>query len=200
MNNLATDFGMMSPEGARVGLQRVSVTARIAGALVETRLNQHYRNASGRNLEIAYTFPLPTDAVLLAFEVQVGERELSGQVLPRQAAEEGYEEAIGQGDAAFRLQLVKEGIYSVALGNVAAGEAVILTLRYAQVLTVFQGRCATACPPPRPRAMANPSAWSPGSGRKWRRWPNIPWKSRWRSAARGPRGRSSARPMPCPAT
>src|SRR5574337_329018 len=161
MNNLATDFGMMSPEGARVGLQRVSVTARIAGALVETRLNQHYRNASGRNLEIAYTFPLPTDAVLLAFEVQVGERELSGQVLPRQAAEEGYEEAIGQGDAAFRLQQVKEGIYCVALGNVAAGEAVTLTLRYTQVLTVFQGRLRYRLPTALAPRYGEPSGMEP---------------------------------------
>src|SRR5574337_1439274 len=126
MNKLAADFGMTSPEGTRVALQRVSVTARIASVLAETRLTQHYRNSSGRSLEIAYTFPLPTDAVLLAFEVKMGERELSGQVLPRQAAEEGYEEAIGQGDAAFRLQQVKDGIYSVVLGNVAAGEEVTL--------------------------------------------------------------------------
>lgn len=161
MNNLATDFGMTSREGAPVALQRVSVTARIAGVLAETRLTQHYRNTSGRNLEIAYTFPLPTDAVLLAFAVKVGERELSGLVLPRQEAEEGYEQAIGQGNTAFRLQQVKEGIYCVALGNVAAGEAVALTLRYAQVLTVFQGRLRYRLPTALAARYGEPSGMEP---------------------------------------
>jgi Ca-activated chloride channel homolog len=161
MNNLAADFGMKSRDGAQMALQRVTVMAHISGVLAETRLTQHYLNATGGNLEIAYTFPLPTDAVLLAFDVKLGERQFAGHVLPRQEAEEGYEQAIGQGDSAFRLQQVNEGIYSVALGNVAPDEAVVLTLRYSQMLTLLQGRLRYRLPTTLAPRYGEPSGMEP---------------------------------------
>lgn len=123
-----------------LALQGVEVSARITGFLVETQLTQHYRNDGSSNLELAYTFPLPVDAVLLGFTVQIGERTLTGEVIPRSQAEADYEEAIAQGHSAFRLQQLRPGLYSAALGNVMAGEAVAITVTYAETLA-WNGNC-----------------------------------------------------------
>jgi Ca-activated chloride channel family protein len=131
MNNMGlTEMASGTP----IALRGVLVDARIAGLLAETTLTQRYRNDGDENLELAYSFPLPVDGTLLSFAVVLGERRYQGEVIPRKEAEVAYEEAIGAGNSAFRLQEIKPGLYSATLGNVMAGEAVEITLTYAEPL------------------------------------------------------------------
>lgn len=131
MNNI----GLMAIEsGESIALRGVDVAARISGLLAETTLTQKYRNDSRDNLELAYTFPLPADGALLSFGVKVGERKFQGVVIPRREAEVAYEEALSEGNSAFRLQEIKPGIYSASLGNVMAGESIEITMTYAEAL------------------------------------------------------------------
>lgn len=134
------DFGLMAIEsGKSIALRGIDVSARIAGLLAETTLNQKYRNDTEDNLELAYTFPLPVGAVLLSFNVQMGEQKYQGKVIPRKDAEVAYEGAISEGNSAFRLQEIRRGIYNATLGNVMAGESIEITLTYAEVLA-WNGR------------------------------------------------------------
>ena len=129
------EFGLLDAEsGERVALRGVDVSARISGLLAETRLTQRYRNETSTNLELIYTFPLPVSGVLLSFSVTIGDRQYHGEVIPRSKAEVDYEKAIGKGDSAFRLQELEAGIYNATLGNVMAGEAVEISLSYAETL------------------------------------------------------------------
>ena len=128
-------IGMLSSEeGRQIALKGVTVEATLAGLMAETRLEQRYRNDTGGNLEVAYTFPLPVDGVLLRFEVDLGGKTHTGQVMPRRAAETQYEASIEQGDAAFRLQKLREGLYNATLGNVKDGEEVLVRLTWAEPL------------------------------------------------------------------
>lgn len=131
MNNYGLK-GIESEEN--LALRGVEVTARITGVLVETCLTQKYRNDTGTNLELAYTFPLPVGATLLSFSVQIGEQTYQGEVIPRSEAEVVYEKAITEGDSAFRLQEIRAGLYSATLGNVMAGEAIEIAIIYAETL------------------------------------------------------------------
>lgn len=129
------EYGLMDIESEeKLALRGVDVTARITGLLVETNLTQKYKNDTATNLELAYTFPLPVGATLLSFVVQVGERSFQGEVIPRKDAEVEYEKAINEGNSAFRLQEIRSGLYSATLGNVMAGEAVEITIDYAESL------------------------------------------------------------------
>ena len=118
----------------QLALRSVDVAARIAGLLVETRLTQNYKNDAKTNLELAYTFPLPVDAILLSFVVQIGERIYQGEVIPRAQAELDYENAITAGNSAFRLQEIRAGLYNATLGNVMPGESVAISIVYAETL------------------------------------------------------------------
>ena len=133
-------YGLVTRNGTSIALRGVDVDARILGLVAETRLTQRYRNATATNLEVAYTFPLPVDGVLLAFEVMLGDRPYSGKVMPRREAEVNYEQAIEQGDAAFRLQKLRDGLYTATLGNLKPGEEVEIHLRYAETLRWQAGR------------------------------------------------------------
>ena len=99
-------IGLRSRNGQAIALHGVEVEARVLGLIAETTLSQRYRNDTGTNLEVAYTFPLPVDGVLLDFEASLAGRPYRGQVMPRREAEKQYEQAVEQGDAAFRLQNV----------------------------------------------------------------------------------------------
>lgn len=132
--------GLVTRDGKAVALRGVEVDARILGLIAETSLSQRYRNDTSANLEVAYTFPLPVDGVLLDFEATLGGRSYHGRVMPRREAETKYEQAVEQGDAAFRLQKLRDGLYTATLGNLKPGEDVVIRLRYGETLRWQAGR------------------------------------------------------------
>src|ERR1700680_988767 len=86
--------------GEAVALQGVTAKGTLNGLLFELAVEQRYRNPAETNIEAVYTFPLPSGAVLLDFEVKLGGKTLTGVVVEKRAAEAQYEEAIEKGDTA----------------------------------------------------------------------------------------------------
>jgi Ca-activated chloride channel family protein len=109
------------------GLQ---VKAELRETLAITTITQSYRNTGSKNIEAIYTFPLPLDAVLLEMIVTLGDKTLKGTVLPKQEAEEKYEEAITDGDAPVMLQNPQPGVYIMNVGNLLPGERAQITISY----------------------------------------------------------------------
>ena len=134
------EIGLVTRDGVSIALRGVEADARILGLVAETSLSQRYRNDTSANLEVAYTFPLPVDGVLLDFEALLGGRTYRGTVMPRREAESKYEHAVEQGDAAFRLQKLRDGLYTATLGNLKPGEEVEIRLRYGETLRWQAGR------------------------------------------------------------
>ncbi len=124
---------MKSSTGTAVPLEGVEVRAELTDLLEEVTLAQTYRNRENVNIEAVYTFPLPREAVLLALEVTLGEKVLTGTVVGRTQAEHDYEEAITDGDSAIMLEQVEPGLYSLSVGNLLAGEVATVKIRYAKL-------------------------------------------------------------------
>jgi Ca-activated chloride channel family protein len=122
------------------------MNGRVRGALFELEVEQHYENLSAHNVETVYTFPLPLHAVLLGLEVQIGERHLTARALRTTAAAERYETALEQGHSAALLERAGDGLYTVSLGNLMAGERAVIRCHYAQLLDVHQGRLRVCIP------------------------------------------------------
>ena len=118
-------------DGERVALSDVAVTAVLRDLLAEVTVAQTYRNDERIPIEAVYTFPLPLDAVLLELQVELGGRVLKGVVIPKQDAEEAYEDAIDSGDAAVMLQEIEPGLYTMNVGNLLPGEQATITFTYA---------------------------------------------------------------------
>lgn len=125
---------LKSEQGMAVPLKGVAARGRLTGLVFELAVEQTYENTGGKNIEAEYTFPVPHRAVLLGLEIRIGERELKAVAARRQVARERYEQAIDEGNTAVMLEQSGDGLYSVSLGNLMAGERALIRYRYAEIL------------------------------------------------------------------
>ena len=132
--------------GETMVLQGVTAKGNLNGLLFELTVEQRYRNPAETNIEAVYTFPLPSGAVLLDFEVKLNGKTLTGLVVEKRAAEAQYEEAIEKGDTAIMLERAADGLCTVNLGNLMAGEEATIRYRYAQLLRFEHGSVRLAVP------------------------------------------------------
>jgi Ca-activated chloride channel family protein len=137
---------LRSLAGQLVPLRGVSLAGIAEGCLFELAVEQRYANGEGETIEAVYTFPLPLQAVLLSFELQIGDRRLAGVVQEKRAASEQYEQTIETGDSAALLEQARDGLYTVSLGNLKSGEEATIRYRYAQLMDFEQGRIRIAIP------------------------------------------------------
>ena len=91
-----------SVHGQVPALEKVRADVTVNDLMVEAEMTQRYRNLESTNIEAVYTFPLPLDAVLLGFDVEIAERKLAGTVVEKTASERRYEEAIVDGEVGNR--------------------------------------------------------------------------------------------------
>jgi len=132
--------------GLPIPLTGVTLAGLVDGCLFELAVEQRYVNREAEAIEAVYTFPLPLNAVLLSFELEIGERRLAGVVSRKAAATERYETAIESGDTAALLERASDGLYTVSLGNLKAGEEAVIRYRYAELLEFDAGRVRIAIP------------------------------------------------------
>ena len=125
-------------DGQAVNLMGVRLSGDLRGLMFEASIEQRFCNPGDKNVEVAYSFPLPWGAVLLGGDVVLGDKHLTGAVVEKKKAEARYEEAISEGDAAIMLEKNRNHSYSLNLGNLAAREHCAITLRYAQTLQFEQ--------------------------------------------------------------
>ena len=137
---------LKSTAGDVMALTGVTATGRVTGLLLELAVEQRYRNASDTNVEAVYTFPLPFDAVLLDLEIRLGERALRAIAVERAEAEARYEGALEKGDTAVMLERGSDGLCTLNLGNLMAGESATIRYTYAQLLRVTHGSVRIAVP------------------------------------------------------
>jgi len=115
-------------------LESVSVKGHLRGLCLELEVTQAFVNSSDRNIEAIYTFPLPFGAVLLDLIVKLGDKVLTGSVVAKKQAERDYEDAITEGNSAIMLERADDGICTINVGNLLAGERAELRYRFSQLL------------------------------------------------------------------
>ncbi len=120
-------------------LEGVQVTNTVNGFVMTSVTRQTYRNDSAEEIEITYTFPLSSDAVLTKLRVEINGKTLNAKVLPKKTAERDYEAAIESGDTPVMVQAAKHGLYNANIGNILPGEQLVVELHIAQALQQVDG-------------------------------------------------------------
>jgi Ca-activated chloride channel family protein len=145
--NVTPRLGLIAEEyGTSPILQSVHAAGRIDGLLLDLTVRQTYRNTTRQALEVAYTFPLPLEAVLLGLVVELAGKRMSGVVLAKAEAETNYETAMAEGDTPIMLERCGDGLYTANLGNLKPGEEAVLEYRYGQLLSVDQDQVRVCIP------------------------------------------------------
>ena len=148
MTNSPHTIGMFALDRALAApaLQSVHATGRLDGLLFELTVRQTYRNAGKHTLEVVYTFPLASGAVLLGLDVELGGKRLAGVVQAKPDAERRYEQALADGDSPILLERAADGLYTANLGNLKPGDQAVVEYRYSQLLAFEQGRVRLCVP------------------------------------------------------
>lgn len=134
-----------SGQGAPV-LAGVQARGRLDGLLFELTLRQRYRHDGPGPVEVVYTFPLATAAVLTGFAAELNGERRVGAVVARTAAEQRYEKALSDGDAPVMLERLPDGLYTANIGNLKPGDELVVEIRHAELLAFEQGRIRLAIP------------------------------------------------------
>ncbi|MDR1546570.1 MAG: VIT and VWA domain-containing protein [Deltaproteobacteria bacterium] len=140
------ETSLESYSGDRISLKSVAVKGWLEGLRLNVTLKQLYRNETGRNLEIVYTFPLAYDAELMGLKVKLADQELDGVVLEKKTAERRYEEAIDEGDSPVMVTESSRGLYTMNLGNLKSGEEAEIEYEYAQLLRFHKDQIRVVIP------------------------------------------------------
>lgn len=106
------------------------VSAVIDMNMAEVTVIQNYINTRPGSIEAIYTFPLPHKAAVTGFKAKIGNQEVTGTYKEREAAFEEYDDALRRGNSGFLLESHRPDIFQVSLGNIAAGEAISITISY----------------------------------------------------------------------
>lgn len=148
MNDETNRFTLTCTDAAAPApaLAGVEAQGRLDGVLFELTLRQTYRNDSDRNLEVVYTFPLPSMAVLLGFASELNGERQEGVIVAKAQAEQRYESSLSDGDSPVMLEALAGGLHTANIGNLKPGDELVLECRFAQLLAFEQGRLRVAIP------------------------------------------------------
>jgi Ca-activated chloride channel family protein len=146
MNTALAQTRLADNQGNAIPLKGVSARGRLEGLLLELTVEQRYHNAAADPVEAVFTFPLPLAAQLLGFELEIGGRKLKAVAKACSEASTDYEKAIDSGDSAALIEHHGEGLYTVALGNLLAGESAVIRYRYAELLEAHAGHVRIQVP------------------------------------------------------
>ena len=132
--------------GGAVPLAGIDVKARIGDVFSRTVVTQLYENREEINIEAVYTFPLPSEAILLEFTVTIDGRVRRGEVMKKRQAQRAYENAVEQGNTAAMLEEIGDGLYSMNIGNILAGQKIEISFSYSE-FNIWNGHLLRFCMP-----------------------------------------------------
>ncbi len=120
-------------------LEHTDVDAEISGFLARTRVLQRFGNPYTEAIEAVYVFPLPTNAAINGFVMQVGDRKIVGIVRPREEAEQIYAAAKARGQTASLLTQERTNIFTQSVANIEPGGTVDIDITYFHTLDYQDG-------------------------------------------------------------
>lgn len=130
---------LRSVDGHPIPLLGVALSGEVFGAHAQISLRQRYRNDEKRPIEAIYTFPLPSDAVLVGFAMECAGRRIEGEVQEREEAFRRYDEAITKGHGAALLDQERRNVFTANVGNLLPGEETFVEVTYVQRLGAEEG-------------------------------------------------------------
>jgi Ca-activated chloride channel family protein len=105
------------------------------GPAARVTVAQSYVNDEAQPVEAVYTFPLPEEAAVAGFQVEMHGQVLKGRVEEREKCVEDYDAALSRGAGACMLDQDRPNVFTAYVGNLRPQEEVVLRLTYVTPLT-----------------------------------------------------------------
>lgn len=125
---------------ANIPLKSIQWKGEVDGPLFRYQSVQNYENSTDDTIEISYSFPLPYGkSVITSFSAEINGVVRHACALPKEKAEETYEDAMESGDSPVMLKIEEQDFCTASLGNLKPGEKAKITVEYMQLLE-FHGK------------------------------------------------------------
>ena len=130
--------GLLTPKGA-LCLTKMEVRAAVVATVATTVVHQTFSNPYDTPLEATYIFPLPPRVAISGFMLQVGTRQIRGELKGRGEARRHYDEAIDAGHRAAIAEQERPDVFTIRAGNIPPGEEVSVELEMTEPLEAIGG-------------------------------------------------------------
>jgi Ca-activated chloride channel family protein len=140
---------LLAPTGEPVkdiALQHIAIRGKISGLIGHFTIQHTFKHIGKDPLEIIYTFPLNSRAIIEGFIAKLGERFLTSELMKSTEAEKKYEEAVLEGDSAVMLEMHRSNVSTLSVGNLAPGEDLVVQIKFLLPLEVKGDRVKVIFP------------------------------------------------------
>lgn len=124
----------------------ISADIEVNGLVAYAKIKQVFINPYNLELEAEYQFPLPEDAAIKHLKVQVGEQEIIGQIMEKQAAKAVYNRAKQQGKKASLVQQQRPNLFTNNIANIPAQSTVVVTIEFIMPVTFVDNKLSLTLP------------------------------------------------------
>ena len=96
----------------------VYITSKVNEIFASTELTQYFTNPLENSIELTIFFPIKEEINLSKFVVSMDDQIIVSKVMPKEKAEEKYNDAIASGNVGvISSYQEKQNVYSVNIGN-----------------------------------------------------------------------------------
>ena len=131
-------LGSLKAKEQPLPLESVQLRARVIDRVAEVTVEEKFGNPFQEAIEAVYVFPLAGSSAVSRFEMQIGKRVVRGRIEERAEARRQYAQALDQGKRAALLEQERDDVFTVQVGNVKPGDAVVVRLTYSERLPFFE--------------------------------------------------------------
>ncbi|GAA5133879.1 hypothetical protein GCM10023213_04530 [Prosthecobacter algae] len=107
---------------------------RIMGEVAVVEMDQVFEQTARESLDVTYTFPLPSAAAVYRCEMIVNGRLIRAVVLEAEEARAKVAEQKAAGRRTALVEMERDNLFTLELGNVAPGDRVVIRFAYVESL------------------------------------------------------------------
>lgn len=139
-------FGSLATDRGCLPLCSMDIRASISGMWARVRVCQVFQNSLAEPIEATYVFPLPDRSAVRSCDMHIAGRHIEGILKERGEARRDYDQAVAQGHRAAIAEEDRSEVFSLRVGNIAAGEQLRVELELVLPLDVVSGEATFRFP------------------------------------------------------
>jgi Ca-activated chloride channel family protein len=116
-------------------LKGVECAFNVCGDVVSVEIDQIFHQNSKQPLDCLYTFPLPAGAAVYRCEMHLDGRVIRARVEERERAREIAQEKKAAGYRTALVEMERDNLFTLSLGNVQPGDMLVIRFAYFQTLS-----------------------------------------------------------------
>jgi hypothetical protein len=98
-------------------------------SIICTKVEVHFKHDPDANFEVIMELPTNKDHIISNLKIKIGDKEVGGEVKPKDKAKDKYEDAFAKGDFSAYMQYKEDSdeVLLFALGNIIQNQTIEVT-------------------------------------------------------------------------